>query len=139
MIQTYRLEDLHEGLSHQFEVQITEYMLSDFRKLSGDESPIHVDRGVARASGFKDRVVYGLLTASSYSKLIGNYLPGQRALLQSIEITFHNPVFVGDTLTVRGEVESVRQGLRLSTVKAKIHNQDGTLVSKAKIMVGIRE
>jgi acyl dehydratase len=47
-----------------------------FREDSGDINPLHLDRDYARARGFPDVVVYGLLASSFYSTLVGVYLPG---------------------------------------------------------------
>lgn len=136
---SYRLADIHPGLTHVFEVTIHDEMLERFRMVSGDTNPLHTDRGYAQSRGFADRVVYGMLTASFYSTLIGVYLPGQNALLQSVDTSFSAPVYSGDTLTVFGEVTSVHEVLRQIEVKAHITNQHGKKVSRATIRTGIHE
>ena len=80
----YRWSDLTVGLSAQFEVQITESMIEAFAEISGDRNPMHLDEQFATAAGFPGRVVYGLLTSSFYSQLVGMYLPGKHALLHGI-------------------------------------------------------
>jgi acyl dehydratase len=109
-----------------------------FLSLSGDLNPLHMDASFARSQGFRDRVFYGLGTSALLSKLVGVYLPGRRALLQGVEVTYHNPVFEGDILTVFGEISEVHQVLKFIRVSAKITNQSGVKISKAAIQVGVR-
>lgn len=134
---TYTLKDLHIGLRTEFSVTLTETMLEQFLQLSDDRNPLHIDAAYARQHGFKDRVVYGLLTSSFYSKLVGVYLPGKHALLHGIEVAFHKPAFVGDSLKVEGEVIYLSEELQRIEVKAQISNTTGEILSKAKIKVGL--
>lgn len=135
----YTLKDIHAGLSAQFSVTVTEQMLDSFLTLSGDNNPFHVDAHYAKEKGFQGRVAYGMLTSSFYSKLIGVYLPGKYALLQGIEISFHNPVYVGDVLAVSGEISYISEAYKQIEIIGHIRNQDKKLISKAKIKVGVNE
>ncbi|MEN8220294.1 MAG: MaoC/PaaZ C-terminal domain-containing protein [Pseudomonadota bacterium] len=134
---SYTLTDIGLGLSHSFEVIVTESMMEQFKVMSGDINPLHTDKAFALEKGFVNKVVYGMLTASFYSTLVGVYLPGKYALLQGVDITFHHPVFPGDRLTVYGEVKYIHTILGQIEIKAHINNQQGKKVSKAKIKVGI--
>jgi 3-hydroxybutyryl-CoA dehydratase len=135
----YRWEDLQVGLAHRFVVDITPAMMERFRRDTGDDNPLHVDRDYARAHGFSDVVAYGLLTASFYSTLVGVYLPGRRCLLQGIDVAFHGPVFPGDQLEVHGEISYLNQAYRQAQISAHTTNAAGVKVSKAKIRVGLHE
>lgn len=136
---SYRLTDIHCGLSHSFQVTITTEMLDIFSKLSGDCNPLHTDPGFARLQGFPDRVAFGMLTASFYSTLVGMYLPGKYALFHGADIAFTAPVFPQDILTVSGEVVSIHEVYRQIELKASIKNQKGEKVSRAKIRTGIKD
>lgn len=138
-MQEYTLAQLQPGISHSFQASISEPMLDAFRALSGDHNTLHVDRAFAQAQGFQDRVVYGMLTASFYSTLVGMYLPGKHALLQGVDAAFLAPVFVGDTLTISGEVVAVNEAVAQIEIKATITNQHGKKVSRAKIRAGVHE
>lgn len=133
----YRFEDLSEGLTESFDLVVTQEQMDMFLRLSGDSNPLHCDRKYAVSHNFKDRVVYGLLTASFYSTLIGVYLPGRRCLLQGIEIAFQKPVYVGERLTISGTVKYVNEAFRQIEILGTIANQLGERVSKAKIKVGV--
>lgn len=132
----YTLADISVGMAHEFSVTVTTEMTTRFVGISGDVNPLHVDLSYAESKGFRDSVVHGMLTSTFYSTLVGVYLPGKYCLLQGIKITFHQPVFAGDQLSVRGEVTHVTEALRVITVRGSITNQNGEVVSKAQIQVG---
>jgi len=132
----YALADLSVGMAQEFSVTVTTGMTKRFVEISDDVNPLHVDEHYAHDKGFRDRVVHGMLSSAFYSTLVGVYLPGKYCLLQSIKITFHQPVFAGNHLKVRGEVTHVSEALRVITVRGSITNQDGDTVSKAQIQVG---
>ena len=78
-----------------------------------------------------------MLQGAVYSQLIGVYLPGKYCLLQDMKISFMAPVFIGDVLTVTGEVKDVDERYQRIRIKAMMRNQDGRKVSRALIDVGL--
>lgn len=132
----YKFEDLKIGMSESFSVTITEEMMDSFLNLSGDENPLHVDKEFALSQGYSDRVVYGLLTTSFISKLIGVLLPGRYCLLQGIELKYSKPVYVGDILIVRGVVDELHESVQRLSLKVEIINQDEKKVVKGKVEIG---
>lgn len=130
-------EDISIGQEASFSRTITAEMMDSFLLLSGDENPLHADEAFAKGKGFPERVVYGMLTASLYSCLAGMHLPGKNCLLQSVHADFLHPVFLGDTLTVNGEITEKTDSVRQIVIRAVIRNQDGKKVSRAKIEAGV--
>ena len=135
----YRWDDLTVGLKHSFDATFTSEMVDDFARLSGDVNPLHVDPNYAIAAGFPGPVIFGMMTSSLYSRLVGVYIPGKYALLQGMDINFHHPCFVGDTLTVVGEIIFLGGALRQMEIKATIRNQSKKLISKAVIRAGMHD
>lgn len=134
----YNFEDINIGMAEEFNIQITKKMQDDFRNISGDINPMHSDSEFAKTKGFDDVLVFGMLTASFFSKLVGVYLPGKNCLFQECkDIKFHSPVFVGDKLNVKGEVVEIDDRFKRITVKAVIRNQDNKRVCSAKLIIGI--
>lgn len=133
----YSLNNLLIGTEEKFTVRVTEDMHLNFKKYTGDVNPIHVDDKFAKKNGFYDVLVYGMLTASFYSTLVGVYLPGKYCILQECKTSFYNPVYIGDELTVIGNVKDIDYILKRITIKAKIINQNMKRVSKATIIVGL--
>ena len=134
----FEFEDLSIGQTAEFTVTIEEEMLELLKKLSGDVNPLHCDREYAVSMGYSDRVVYGMLTASFYSTLAGVYLHGKNCLLYEVSSSFNKPVFIGDLLTVRGEIKELNDTFRFALIKAVITNRKGEKVSKATIKAGVK-
>lgn len=132
----YRWSDLHVGLKHAFTASFTPEDAKAFAKISGDVNPLHVDPGYAQAAGYPAPVLFGMLTSSLYSQLVGVYLPGKFALLQGIDLDFNAPCFADDVLTVSGEIIFMSEAYRRLEIRASIRKPDGKLVSKARIRVG---
>ena len=96
-----------------------------------------MDETYAADRGYPGRVVYGMLGASFFSTLAGVYLPGEHCLLHGVECKFAKPVFIGDTLTVRGTVANVSEVGSEAEIKAVILNQDGKKVTRGVIKAGL--
>lgn len=131
----YNFEEIEIGLSFEFCKTITVEMMDAFFDISDDSNPLHCDDCFAKEKGFSGRVVYGMLTSSLYSTLVGVYLPGKHCLLRSVFTKLLSPVYIGDVLTVNGVVNEKHIEYRLLSIKADIKNQDGIRVSKAMIQV----
>ena len=133
----YTMADMTPGRTEEFTVTVTAEMMYAFCALTGDTSPIHIDEGYARERGYPGRVVYGMLGASFFSTLAGVYLPGEHCLLHGVECKFAKPVFIGDTLTVRGTVVRVSEIGNEAEIKAVITNQNGQRVTRGIIKAGL--
>jgi len=133
----YLFSDIKTGLNHSFEIKLTSEKMDKFLQISEDNNPMHIDSKFAMSKGMKGKVVYGMLSSSFYSTLVGVYLPGKFALLHSIDIQFIKPVYIEDTLTVYGEVTGINETFRQIEVKAHILNHNMIKISRAKIKIGL--
>jgi 3-hydroxybutyryl-CoA dehydratase len=135
----YRWSDLAVGMNHEFVASFNEADVADFERISGDINPLHTDPVYAQAHGFQSTVLFGMLTSSLYSRLVGVYLPGQFALLQGIDVHFHFPCMANETLSVRGEIVYLLDAPRRIEIKASICNAERKIISKATIWVGLHD
>lgn len=135
----YRISDISIGMRESFFCTITEKQMRAFLDITGDENPLHIDEFYAKEKGFKNRVVYGMLTASLISTLGGCYLPGKYCLIQGIETKFVKPVFIGDTLEICGEVSKMDYDLRYLEIKIIIKNQNGEKVLRGVLKAGVMD
>ena len=133
----YTLNELSVGQTERFTHTVTEEDMALFCRLTGDVSPIHMDAAYAAGRGSPGRVVYGMLGASLFSTLAGVYLPGEHCLLHGVEAKFAGPVFVGDMLTVTGEVTEIDDTFSEITVKAVITNGAGKRVIRGVYKAGL--
>lgn len=133
----FKYEDLKIGHKEDFTTQVPKKYQDAFRSFTKDINPLHLDSNFAREKGYKDCVVFGMLTASYYSTLVGVYLPGEKSLIHSVEIKFLKPVYIGDILRVEGVVKEKSDTFKLLIIKATITNQNNVKVSRATMKVGV--
>ena len=67
------------------------------------------------------------------------FLPGKFCLIQGVDVKFAKPVFIGDHLTVTGEVIKVEADLRYMEVKVTIVNQNGEKVLRGVMKAGVQD
>lgn len=135
----YSFNDIRIGQKEAFTTKITKIDMDKFCQVTNDLNPLHRDKEYAVQQGFENCVVYGMLTASYLSTLAGVYLPGQKSLIQSIEINFVRPVFVGDVLKVMGEVVDKNELFKTVILKISILNSKQEKVLRGKMHVGVLE
>ena len=131
----YSFDELSVGMSESFDVTITSEMLESFKGITGDVNPLHNDQDFAVSKGHPGRVAFGMLTASFLSTLAGVYLPGEKSLIQQVETKFANPVYIGDVLTVKGEITELIESVQRLTLKVTITNQNGKKVLRGKMEI----
>ncbi len=107
------MDDIQVGDTASFDRTLTEGDVHSFAQLSGDMNPLHMDETYARTTKFGRRVVHGMLLGSLCSRLVGMYLPGKRCVYLGQTLTFKKPVFIGDTVSISGEVmaKSISTGI----------------------------
>ena len=132
----YTFDEIEIGLTKQFQIAITESMIDDFAKISGDYNPLHMDEKFAQSKDFKNRVCHGMLLGSLFSRLIGMYVPGKYGLYFSQTLNFVNPTIVDDAVTVTGKVISKSESTKIIELKTTIKNSSHVLVDgKAKVIL----
>jgi len=138
-MKNYKFKNLKLGQKDFFRVKINNKLLRKFINLSGDRSEIHSNKNFAKKYGFKDKVVHGMLLGALYSRFVGLYLPGKFSLLISIHINFIKPVYLNDTIHVKGKIIHLNKSYKIATVKIEAHNKSKSKISTAKAMVKLNE
>ena len=133
----YLIYDLSIGHKESFTTEIISEMFDKFKEITGDINPLHNDEEFAKSLGHRGRVAFGMLTASLLSTLAGVYLPGERSLIHSVETKFTKPVYIGDVLSVSGEVVEINYTVNQIVLKVEIMNQNGEKVLRGKMKVGV--
>lgn len=133
----YKLEEIEVGYKKKFSVKISESMINEFAKISGDFNPLHMDEQYVKSTKFGKKVCHGMLLGSFFSKMVGMYLPGKDALYFSQTLNFRLPCFINDEITVEAEVLEKSLASRMLTLKTSIYNQEGKCLvdGVAKVMV----
>lgn len=116
---------------------VTETDIVSFAGLTGDYNALHIDHEFARQTPFQKPIAHGLL-GISYAAGLSSRSPYMKTLafVRILEWQFLAPVFIGDTIHVRTEVESKElrgRGKRgLIVWKKEIVNQEGKVVQQGK-------
>jgi len=135
--EAFDLEDLTVGQHAEFETVIADGDIDRFATLSGDESPLHVDKAFARNRGYADRVAHGAYLVALASRLVGMYMPGRNALLLAVQVSFVAPALSGVRVRVRGEVEQLSDSVRSVVLKLTIHDiANEALLARGRLTVG---
>lgn len=94
---------------------------------------IHTDAEWARQKGFKAPLVQAMMSTGYVSQMMMQLAGKGFVKGGAMSVSFIKPVYVGDTLTVRGRVKSREHegGVTRVTVEVWCENQDGV-----KTMVG---
>ena len=132
-----KLNNLHVGQKAEFTETITESMIQEFAKLSGDYNPHHIDEEYAKKTKYEKRICHGMLLASLFSKLTAMYLPGQGSLYISQTLNFVSPAFIDDVVTVSGEITKISSSTGIVRVKTEITNMNNNLLvsGEAKVLI----
>jgi len=123
---------------------ITEADVVNFAALSGDWNQLHTDVEYARRTPFGVRIAHGLLgltVASGLGSRLG-FIEGTAEAFLKLEWKFRRPIYIGDTIHLRGEVARIRavRSMRGGVVvfEMKLFNQEGEAVQEGKWTVAIK-
>jgi acyl dehydratase len=114
---------------------ISEADLSAFSGLTGDHHPLHTDVEWASASPFGGRIAHGMLLLSC-SVGLAPIDPERVVALRGFDkVVFKRPVRIGDTISLRGTVDSLRpldDRTGLVRILWRVQNQKEQLVLRAE-------
>jgi acyl dehydratase len=111
---------------------VTEADLRAYAEITGDWNPLHFDDEFAAATRFGRRVAQGGVTAGLLNALVAMDLPGAGTVFMSQSLTYKAPAYVGDSLTARVEVVSLKPDKPVCQLKFEVVNQDGQVLLEAE-------
>ncbi|WP_395747325.1 SDR family oxidoreductase [Prosthecobacter sp.] len=110
------------------EVHLTPQLVEAFAVFSGDHNPLHLKEDTALTYGFPHPVAHGAIQTAVVSKLIGMKVPGPGAVWMSQSMEWLKPAYVGETLLVEAEIESVSAGAETLGLLLRATNEKGERV-----------
>ena len=135
----YSFDEIELGMQKSFKVDISKNMLDVFGRDTGDYNPLHMSEEYASSTSFKKRVCSGMFLASFFSRLVGMYLPGKHALHISQSLTFVNPCFIGETISVECKVIDKSPATKIIKLETTITNESGKRIIDGKAQVIVRD
>ncbi len=129
------IDEMEIGKKATFTKTCTEADIQLFATVSGDVNPVHLDAEYAAGTQFGQRIAHGMYTGALVSAALGIELPGPGTIYLGQEIKFKAPVFIGDTITVTLEVETIREDKAIVGLICTCTNQDDKVVAAGKATV----
>lgn len=123
------LSEITIGMTATYTQVVTEYDVQKFGEVSGDLNPIHSDKKYAESSYFGKRVAHGMLSASFFSRIFGNELPGPGCLYVGQNLRFLAPVYFGDVVVASVEVTEKSDEKRIITFKTECSVQEKQVIT----------
>ena len=107
-----------------------------FTIVANDRAPVHDDERFAHDKGFGGRIIQGFCVASRFSRLIGMYLPGEHAILESINLKYRRPTYEKQTLLFRATVTRVLRPMRVIKLNLVASSESGDhLIGEAQCLI----
>ena len=96
-----------------------------FSAMTGDMNPLHYDAAAAERSPFGALIVQGGVTSGLLNAVVAEDLPGPGTVFLGVEWRFVKAVLVGEEITARVEVTSVRDDKPICTLATTVRNSKG--------------
>ena len=131
------IKEFKNGQIYRHNMLITEDIMENFAKLSGDYNILHTDNDFAVKNGFKGRVVYGNILGMMISTLVGMNLKINNVMIISEKMDFRQPVFIGDMIELAAIVENVSDSVSIVDFRLDFTNQSNEKVAKGKLQIKV--
>lgn len=76
--------------------------------------------------------MHGAYLTALTSRFVGMEFPGANAVLERMDIAFHNPCYAPADLTIKGTVAQVSEAVATIMLKISISRADGSLIASGK-------
>ena len=96
-----------------------------FSEMTGDRNPLHYDTALAAGSPFGGLIVQGGVTSGLLNAVVAEDLPGPGSVFLGVEWRFLKAVLVGEEITARVELVTVRDDKPICTMTATVRNARG--------------
>jgi len=93
-----------------------------FTAMTGDRNPLHYDEVLAALSPFGGLIVQGGVTSGLLNAIVAEELPGPGSVFLGVEWRFVKAVKVGERITGRVEIVSVRDDKPICTLTTSVRN-----------------
>jgi acyl dehydratase len=103
-----------------------------FSEMTGDRNPLHSDAELAAASPFGRMIVQGGITSGLLNAVVAEDLPGPGTVFLATEWRFLKAVGIGDEITARVEVTSVRDDKPICTLATTVRDASGAICLAGK-------
>lgn len=132
------IDDIQVGDSYAEEITFDEVQFSSFIDITKDTAGIHTSRAFSKEKQFDNLVVHGFLLSVHFSRMLGMELPGENTVIGSIDLKFHEPVYLGDVVRYCATVKRIIQPLGSVLLELEIKKSTGSVCVEGKTMCVFR-
>ena len=127
------------GQAATIEKTLDKQTVEAFASVSEDYNPIHLDEDFAKTTQFERPIVHGMLASSLISGLLASKVPGAGSIYLGQSLKFVRPIFVGETVTAKVEVTSVRDDKPIAVISTQVLNANGEVAvdGEATVMYSV--
>ena len=121
------------------EKKLDKQTVEAFASVSEDYNPIHLDEDFAKTTQFERPIVHGMLASSLISGLLASKVPGAGSIYLGQSLKFLRPIFVGETVTAKVEVTSLREDKPIAVISTQVLNANGEVAvdGEATVMYSV--
>lgn len=134
-----KISDFFVGQNASLSRRFTLDDVKAFSQLSLDNNPVHLDEEYAKNSIFGDRIVYGYLTSSLFSGIIGSILPGPGAIYLSQSLNFRKPIYHNELVTATCTISKIREDKPIITLDTVLTNEKGEIAVDGTAVIKLLE
>jgi len=103
----------------------TMHDIHSFTEMTGDRNPVHYDEALAKKTAFGKLIVQGGVTTGILNACVAEDLPGPGTVFLNTNLSFKKAVGVGETITGRVQVVSVRDDKPLCNLNVTVTDSEG--------------
>lgn len=96
-----------------------------FTEMTGDRNPVHYDKELAQKTPFGKLIVQGGVTTGLLNACVAEDLPGPGTVFLNTNLNFKKAVGVGEAITAKVELTSVRDDKPICQMKVEISDSAG--------------
>ncbi len=98
-----------------------------FTEMTGDRNPVHYNEELAKKTPFGKLIVQGGVTTGILNACVAEDLPGPGTVFLGTNLTFRKAVGVGELITGRVEVVSVRDDKPICQLNVSVRDSVGDI------------
>ena len=98
-----------------------------FTQMTGDRNPVHYDEELAKKSAFGKLIVQGGVTTGILNACVAEDLPGPGTVFLNTNLNFRKAVGIGEAITGRVEVVSVRDDKPICKLRVSVVDDAGDI------------
>lgn len=98
-----------------------------FTDMTGDRNPVHYDEALAKKTAFGKLIVQGGVTTGILNACVAEDLPGPGTVFLNTNLNFKKAVGVGEEITGRVEIASMRDDKPICTLNVSVRDGDGDI------------